>query len=172
MKSISYDSTLKSRRVFVIAPGMAFDNNELKRSIDILKSWGLQIQVPTALMARSAHPVSAHSEQNRWLHLEKAIHSDVDIIWAARGGYGSLHLLKHLAKVKKPQKKKLLVGFSDLTTLHQYLNHEWDWASWHGPHIDKFYLLSAQRQKEIKNLLRSEERRVGKECRSRWSPYH
>ena len=23
-----------------------------------------------------------------------------------------------------------------------------------------------------KNLLRSEERRVGKECRSRWSPYH
>ena len=24
----------------------------------------------------------------------------------------------------------------------------------------------------IKNELRSEERRVGKECRSRWSPYH
>ena len=23
-----------------------------------------------------------------------------------------------------------------------------------------------------KNLVRSEERRVGKECRSRWSPYH
>ena len=22
------------------------------------------------------------------------------------------------------------------------------------------------------NLIRSEERRVGKECRSRWSPYH
>ena len=25
---------------------------------------------------------------------------------------------------------------------------------------------------EIGGLLRSEERRVGKECRSRWSPYH
>ena len=24
----------------------------------------------------------------------------------------------------------------------------------------------------VKDLLRSEERRVGKECRSRWSPYH
>ena len=24
----------------------------------------------------------------------------------------------------------------------------------------------------IKNAMRSEERRVGKECRSRWSPYH
>ena len=29
------------------------------------------------------------------------------------------------------------------------------------------------RAKENKNIcLRSEERRVGKECRSRWSPYH
>ena len=25
---------------------------------------------------------------------------------------------------------------------------------------------------KFENLLRSEERRVGKECRSRWSPYH
>ena len=25
---------------------------------------------------------------------------------------------------------------------------------------------------ELKELRRSEERRVGKECRSRWSPYH
>ena len=27
-------------------------------------------------------------------------------------------------------------------------------------------------RKAIKGILRSEERRVGKECRSRWSPYH
>ena len=26
--------------------------------------------------------------------------------------------------------------------------------------------------RKIKGVLRSEERRVGKECRSRWSPYH
>ena len=25
---------------------------------------------------------------------------------------------------------------------------------------------------EIQSIIRSEERRVGKECRSRWSPYH
>src|SRR2546427_12396303 len=27
-------------------------------------------------------------------------------------------------------------------------------------------------REEIQKLIRSEERRVGKECRSRWSPYH
>src|SRR5256885_14574716 len=32
--------------------------------------------------------------------------------------------------------------------------------------------ISALNGKKVLNLGRSEERRVGKECRSRWSPYH
>ena len=31
---------------------------------------------------------------------------------------------------------------------------------------------STSKGKSLFNILRSEERRVGKECRSRWSPYH
>ena len=30
----------------------------------------------------------------------------------------------------------------------------------------------SRRNETLENLVRSEERRVGKECRSRWSPYH
>ena len=29
-----------------------------------------------------------------------------------------------------------------------------------------------EEHQKVENLVRSEERRVGKECRSRWSPYH
>ena len=36
---------------------------------------------------------------------------------------------------------------------------------------DSVYHLGAARL-NLLSLLRSEERRVGKECRSRWSPYH
>ena len=32
--------------------------------------------------------------------------------------------------------------------------------------------LETQQQEDKLNTNRSEERRVGKECRSRWSPYH
>ena len=40
--------------------------------------------------------------------------------------------------------------------------------------ILKRYLLQALKQlnPNLPNVARSEERRVGKECRSRWSPYH
>src|SRR5258707_7959523 len=33
-------------------------------------------------------------------------------------------------------------------------------------------LIAGSRYTSLKPLARSEERRVGKECRSRWSPYH
>ena len=39
------------------------------------------------------------------------------------------------------------------------------------PLINKYETLSDD-EKTNMNLTRSEERRVGKECRSRWSPYH
>ena len=32
--------------------------------------------------------------------------------------------------------------------------------------------IEKKRQEELERKIRSEERRVGKECRSRWSPYH
>src|SRR2546430_12273409 len=39
----------------------------------------------------------------------------------------------------------------------------------HGPGLDNFDMALA---KSTKFTERSEERRVGKQCRSRWSPYH
>ena len=41
--------------------------------------------------------------------------------------------------------------------------------------IKHFYIVSGKRGTALYSILnhvRSEERRVGKECRSRWSPYH
>ena len=39
-------------------------------------------------------------------------------------------------------------------------------------HKDDINYLVAEKRKKIVRHRRSEERRVGKECRSRWSPYH
>ena len=47
-----------------------------------------------------------------------------------------------------------------------------DWTSFQVVNKMKFKLKKEFKFKKIKVVLRSEERRVGKECRSRWSPYH
>src|SRR3712207_9487360 len=42
-----------------------------------------------------------------------------------------------------------------------------------GPiHVSNVMLLDPSDNKPTRVTIRSEERRVGKECRSRWSPYH
>src|SRR5260370_25350259 len=69
---------------------------------------------------------------------------------------------------------------SDLRPLAYYdhllrISQAGDWQLW-----IQFFLKgvqqessqAAQRARAILELRRSEERRVGKECRSRWSPYH
>ena len=41
-----------------------------------------------------------------------------------------------------------------------------------GVASEKFKVKVDEKEIKVREALRSEERRVGKECRSRWSPYH
>lgn len=138
-------------KVCVIAPGMAFDRKNLVLSTKVLEGWGLKVYMPKGLLG--SHPVSASSEINRWNHLKEALNSDARIIWAARGGYGSLHLLKYLKQYRPKGQRKILIGFSDITTLHQYVNSHWGWASLHGPHADRLHTLTSARQNELRKIL-------------------
>ena len=42
----------------------------------------------------------------------------------------------------------------------------------HKSNLGKFKKIESYQASVLTTMLRSEERRVGKECRSRWSPYH
>ena len=46
------------------------------------------------------------------------------------------------------------------------------WGRFPVPMEGVWLSLLQQNPDDVQQLLRSEERRVGKECRSRWSPYH
>ena len=48
-------------------------------------------------------------------------------------------------------------------------------GSWHIEEktvFPEYFLIKESQRETLRNAFRSEERRVGKECRSRWSPYH
>src|SRR4051812_26754356 len=62
---------------------------------------------------------------------------DFDVIWMARGGYGAGRLLPILEELTtkhgKPSVKKLLVGYSDVTVLHEFVRQRWGWSTLHAP---------------------------------------
>jgi hypothetical protein len=72
---------------------------------------------------------------------------------------------------------KKCLGDSDGDTTNNVDTYDWDYGSVNNPHLIK--LVDATQDTSIVTVdyngdsdVRSEERRVGKECRSRWSPYH
>ncbi|MCI0662873.1 MAG: LD-carboxypeptidase, partial [Acidobacteria bacterium] len=58
---------------------------------------------------------------------------EVKAVWAARGGYGAMRLLRVLDEDQLRQRPKIFIGYSDLTALHLYFYRRFNWVSFHGP---------------------------------------
>ena len=75
-----------------------------------------------------------------------------------------------------------LARMQSIRQLHKYLRAELELPDYYGENLDALYdcltevcepvILKIPQAVAAGSELRSEERRVGKECRSRWSPYH
>lgn len=61
----------------------------------------------------------------------------IDAIVALRGGYGSMHLLPSLDAAEWAARRTALVGYSDITSLHVWLNCHAGLVSIHGPMVDR-----------------------------------
>jgi muramoyltetrapeptide carboxypeptidase len=75
----------------------------------------------------------ANTDALRFKHLKDALNSDADEIMAIIGGYGLTRLMPDIMSIPKPDKVKIMYGFSDITALHIFLNQVWDWPTVHGP---------------------------------------
>ena len=59
---------------------------------------------------------------------------DINALFAIRGGYGSNYVLENL-QIPDPALPKVILGFSDLTSLQIYLWQRWGWVTFYGPMI-------------------------------------
>lgn len=138
MSGICWNPLQIGDTVEVIAPAWRCSPEELNTAIKKLESWGLVPRVPSDLFGKPSHPF-AQTDEIRLQHLKQALYSsESKVIWCVRGGYGSLRLLPQLNRMKRPSRCKLLIGLSDITSLHLLLNQKWKWPTLHGPLLDRF----------------------------------
>jgi muramoyltetrapeptide carboxypeptidase len=116
----------------IIAPSGSFPAEILPQIAAFLAERGLTARIPTNILGNDL--LCANSDAIRFALLKEALYAeDSDLIWCVRGGYGAARLLPDLAKLTPPKRKKLLVGFSDITALHLFLTQKWGWETIHGP---------------------------------------
>ena len=139
--------------VDIIAPAGFTGPDRLVKAVADLAKWGLTAR--THIDFTSFHPYHSDEDEVRFNDLKNALFSDAKIIWCLRGGYGSARLLEKLSKIKKPKTPKILIGYSDITALHLFLNQKWGWETIHGPMITSFGDVRFEKKclAEIKNLL-------------------
>ncbi len=145
----------------VVAPGYPSSREEVQGAHDFLCDWNLVPRIPKGLI--KPHFIHANEDKERFEFLKKAIESkDSRTIWCLRGGYGSNRLLPMLAKLKKPKEPKLLIGISDITSLHNFVIQEWGWTAMHAPLLDRLgrKLVSKMHERELKDILFGREKSV------------
>lgn len=118
--------------VGVVAPAGGFDRDELLRGLAWL-STRYRLRVDPRIFERSGY--LAGTDDVRAAVLARAMRApDVEAIWCARGGYGSMRLLDRLPWAAFRARPRWLVGFSDVTALH-LAAHAHGVASVHGPNV-------------------------------------
>ncbi|NCN41197.1 LD-carboxypeptidase [bacterium] len=141
-------------QVDLVAPGFRCSDEELKGAVDFIESLGLKACVPKDLFR--GHTLFSNSDEYRYQHLASSLKSsESKAVWCLRGGYGSLRLLPKLKRLKAPRTPKVFLGYSDITSLHIFLNQSWGWSTLHSPVLDRFGGGRSKplELKEIQNIL-------------------
>lgn len=117
----------------VVAPAGPVDEERLRRGVAELEGLGFAVRLGEGVLDR--HHFAAGSWQARLRQIESLVRDpEVRAIVAARGGAGLLHLLPHLDLGPLRADPRPVVGYSDLTLLHQALACQ-GLTSLHGPMV-------------------------------------
>lgn len=110
-------------RVRIEAPSSPFPVDKLRAGVERLRAAGVIVDAPEVpadmdALLRGRHAYLNGDDDERRRSLEAAFHSDVDVVWLARGGYG---LTRIVGRLQVPPRTPTVIGFSDATALFAHL---------------------------------------------------
>lgn len=110
--------------VAIVAPSgiLKHRTKEIEQARRLLKSWGLHTTVGRHVFSTANH--FAGTDEQRCEDFQNALDDPkISAIWCARGGYGSVRILDKLDYSKFKQNPKWLIGYSDITALHNQVHN-------------------------------------------------
>lgn len=157
MQNIPWQYLKKGDVVDIIAPSSTVPSNNLpeyyEKAANALKEIGLIARIPENLIEKDKDIFSSNHLDYRVQHFIQCLNDpESKAIWAIRGGYGSAKIIPFLEKISSPRQNKLLLGFSDITALHLFLEKKWSFTSIHSAVINQV-ILNFNFLKELEPIL-------------------
>ena len=108
-------------KIAIIASGKKITLSEISKSISFYEDWGLKVIVGKSIGAENAY--FAGSDELRKNDLQQYLNDpEIKAIFFARGGYGMVRIIDDINFTIFNQNPKWLIGFSDVTVLHNHIN--------------------------------------------------
>lgn len=114
-------SLQKGDTIAIVATARKNIEDNLKPTIDLLHNWGLEVVIGKSI-GLDNHQL-AGTDEERASDLQQQLNDpNIKAIWCVRGGYGTVRIIDLLDFSKFKENPKWIVGFSDVTVIHSYLN--------------------------------------------------
>ena len=119
-------------KIGIVAPAGPFDRDLFEQGLQILEQMGFELHVPEGLL--DAQGYLAGTDEHR-AEVVNQLFADksIDGMICARGGYGSLRILRLLDYDTIAKNPKVFTGFSDITALLTVLFDRCGLVTFHGP---------------------------------------
>ena len=118
--------------IAVCAPAGPVDAGRLDRGIARLSAAGFVPEIADGVLAAEGYLAGGDAHRARQVEWALTL-PEARAVMAARGGYGTTRILPLIDWKKAVRRRKLIVGFSDLTAVLSYLSTRLGFPCLHGP---------------------------------------
>jgi hypothetical protein len=116
--------------IMPFAPASPSEPSKIAAGIAELRRLGWQVAERASIENDGYFAATTASRRDELLAALQG--EDIDALVGTRGGYGSNYLLDDLP-ISAPASPKIILGFSDLTSLQIYLWQRFQWITFYGP---------------------------------------
>jgi muramoyltetrapeptide carboxypeptidase len=115
-------SLQKGDTIAIVSTARKNIDDNLKPAIDLLHSWGLEVRIGKTIGLENNQ--LAGTDVERAADFQQQLDNpNIKAIWCVRGGYGTVRMIDLLDFTKFKKNPKWIIGFSDVTVIHSYINN-------------------------------------------------
>jgi muramoyltetrapeptide carboxypeptidase len=111
----------KGDTIAILATARKNLDDNLKPATDLAHSWGLEVVIGSTI-GLDNNQLAGTDEQRATDFQQQLDNPNIKAIWCVKGGYGTVRIIDLLDFTKFKQHPKWIIGFSDITVLHNHLN--------------------------------------------------
>jgi muramoyltetrapeptide carboxypeptidase len=143
-------------KVAIVSTARKVSLEEMQPAVDTLAEWGLEVVFGKNLF--NSLNQFAGTDDERAEDFQNALDDNsVNVILFARGGYGTVRLIDKIDWTQFKKNPKWLIGFSDITVIHQHVHRHCETETIHAPMAFSFKRVSHDAIKSLKSALFGEE---------------